>query len=34
VRTKVLNDEPRETFPHWYPGMRTDQETNITDRAA
>jgi len=21
VRTKVLNDQLRETFVHWYPGM-------------
>ena len=25
VRTKVLNDELRETFGRWYPGMRSDE---------
>ncbi|MBV9489851.1 MAG: hypothetical protein JO069_09025 [Verrucomicrobia bacterium] len=34
VRTKALNDELRETFVRWYPGMRTDQEANITKQAA
>jgi hypothetical protein len=34
VRTKVLNDELRETFARWYPGMRTDQETTMTEKAA
>ena len=34
VRTKVLNDELRETFARWYPGMRTDQETNLAEKAA
>ena len=34
VRTKVLNDEFRETFARWYPGMRTDQETNLAEKAA
>ena len=34
VRTKVLNDELRETFARWYPGMRSDQEANITKKAA
>ena len=34
VRTKVLNDELRETFARWYPGMRTDQEANLAKKAA
>ena len=34
VRTKALNDELRETFVRWYPGMRTDQETNMAKKAA
>jgi hypothetical protein len=34
VRTKVLNDELRETFVRWYPGMRTDQEANLAKKAA
>jgi hypothetical protein len=34
VRTKVLNDELRETFARWYPGMRTDQEVNMAKKAA
>jgi hypothetical protein len=34
VRTKVLNDELRETFARWYPGMRTDQEANMAKKAA
>jgi hypothetical protein len=34
VRTKVLNDELRETFARWYPGMRTGQEANLAKQAA
>jgi hypothetical protein len=34
VRTKVLNDELRETFVRWYPGMQIDQETNLVKKAA
>jgi hypothetical protein len=34
VRTKALNDELRETFVRWYPGMRSDQETNMAKEAA
>jgi hypothetical protein len=34
VRTKVLNNELRETFTCWYPGMRTDQEANPAKKAA
>jgi hypothetical protein len=34
VRSKVLNDELRETFARWYPGMRTDQKTNLAKEAA
>jgi hypothetical protein len=34
VRTKVLNDQLRETFVRWYPGMRTEQETEIEKKAA
>jgi hypothetical protein len=30
----VLNDELQETFARWYPGMRTDQETNLAKKAA
>ena len=29
VRTKVLNDQLRETFVRWYPAMQTEQETEI-----
>ena len=34
VRTKVLNDQLRETFVRWYPGMQTEQETAIERKAA
>ena len=34
VRTKVLNDQLRETFVRWYPGMQTEQETEIERKAA
>ena len=34
VRTKVLNDQLRETFVCWYPGMQTEQETEIEKKAA
>jgi hypothetical protein len=34
VRTKVLNDQLRETFVRWYPGMQTEQETEIQKKAA
>src|SRR6202047_2382120 len=34
VRTKLLNDQLRETFVRWYPGMRTEQETEIEKKAA
>jgi hypothetical protein len=34
VRTKVLNGELRETFIRWYPGMQTEQETEIEKKAA
>ena len=34
VRTKVLNDEFRESFVRWYPGMQTEQETEIRKKAA
>jgi hypothetical protein len=34
LQTKVLNDELRETFARWYPGTRTDQQTNLTKKAA
>jgi hypothetical protein len=33
VRTKVLNDQLRETFVRWYPGMQTEQETQIEKAA-
>ena len=26
VRTKVLNDQLREIFVRWYPGMQPEQE--------
>jgi hypothetical protein len=34
VRTKVLNDQLRETFVRWYPGMQTEQEREIEKEAA
>jgi hypothetical protein len=34
VRTKVLNDQLREIFVSWYPGMQTEQETEIEKKAA
>jgi len=34
VRTKVLNDQLRETFLRWYPGMQTEQGTEIEKKAA
>ena len=34
VRTKVLNDQLRETFVRWYPEMQTEQETQIQKKAA
>jgi hypothetical protein len=34
VRTNVLNDQLRETFVRWYPGMQTEQETEIERKAA
>jgi hypothetical protein len=34
VRTKVLNDQLRETFVRWYPAMQTEQETEIEKKAA
>jgi hypothetical protein len=34
VRTKVLNEQVRETFVRWYPGMQIDQETDIEKKAA
>ena len=34
VRTKVLNNQLRETFVRWYPGMQTEQETEIEKKAA
>ena len=34
VRTKVLNDQLRETFVRWYPGMQNEQELEIQKRAA
>jgi hypothetical protein len=33
VRTKVLNDQLRKTFVRWYPGMQTEQETQIEKAA-
>ena len=34
VRTKVLNDQLWESFVRWYPGMQTEQETEIQNKAA
>ena len=34
VRTKVLNDQLRESFVRWYPGMQTEHETEIQKKAA
>ena len=34
VRMKVLNDQLRETFVRWYPGMQAEQETEIEKKAA
>jgi hypothetical protein len=34
VRTKVLNDQLRETFVRWYPGMQTEQGAEIEKKAA
>jgi hypothetical protein len=34
VRTKVLDDQLRETFVRWYPGMQTQQENGIEKKAA
>jgi hypothetical protein len=34
VRTKVLNDQLRETFVRWYPGMQTEEDTEIEKKAA
>jgi hypothetical protein len=34
VRTKALNDEPRQTFVRRYPGMRANEETTIEKKAA
>ncbi len=34
VRTKVLDDQLRETFVRWYPGMQTEQEKGIEKKAA
>ena len=32
IRTKVLNNQLRETFVRWYPGMQNEQETEIRRR--
>jgi len=34
IRTKVLNNQLRETFVRWYPGMQNEQETQIQKNAA
>ena len=34
IRTKVLNNQLRETFVRWYPGMQTEQETEIQKKVA
>src|SRR5271167_3000953 len=33
IRTKVLNDQLRETFVRWYPGMQIEKETEIQKAA-
>ena len=30
VRTQTLNDEPRDTFCRWYPGMAETADTSIS----
>ena len=34
IRTKVLNNQLRETFVRWYPGMQNEQETEIQKKVA
>jgi hypothetical protein len=34
IRTKVLNNQLRETFVRWYPGMQNEQELEIQRKAA
>jgi hypothetical protein len=34
VRAKALNHQLRETFVRWYPGMQTEQQTEIEKKAA
>jgi hypothetical protein len=34
IRTKVLNNQLRETFVRWYPGMQNEQELEIQKKAA
>jgi hypothetical protein len=34
VRTKVLNDQLRETFVCWCPGMQPNHETKAQEQAA
>jgi len=34
VRTKALNDELRETFVRWYPGMQSEPEMKLEKKAA
>ena len=34
IRTKVLNNQLRETFVRWYPGMQNKRETEIQKNAA
>jgi hypothetical protein len=33
IRTKVLNNQLRETFIRWYPGMQDEQELEIQKKA-
>ena len=33
MRTKVLNDQLRESFVRWYPEMQTEQEAEIQKKA-
>jgi hypothetical protein len=34
VRTEALNDELRETFVRWYPGMQSEPEMKLEKKAA
>jgi hypothetical protein len=34
MASMALNDQLRESFVRWYPGMQTEQETEIQKKAA